>query len=62
MSSYRRPRHPGATVFLTVNLADRTSDLLARAVAALRLAVMRTRAKRPVTPGDRGQVPVRTVV
>ncbi|EAQ05957.1 REP-associated tyrosine transposase [Yoonia vestfoldensis] len=47
MSCYRRPRLPGATLFFTVALADRTSDLLVREVAALRWAVMRTRAERP---------------
>jgi putative transposase len=34
-------------LFFTVALADRTSDLLVREVAALRWAVMRTRAERP---------------
>ncbi len=47
MSCYRRPRLPGATVFFTVNLADRSSSLLLHEVAALRLAVMQTRAQRP---------------
>ena len=47
MSCYRRPRLPGATVFFTVNLADRASSLLLHEVAALRLAVMQTRAQRP---------------
>lgn len=47
MSSYRRPRIPGACIFFTVNLADRRSDLLIREVAALRDAVGRTRAERP---------------
>ena len=45
MSCYRRPRLPGATVFFTVNLADRASSLLLHEVAALRLAVMQTRAQ-----------------
>ncbi|MBR2573886.1 MAG: transposase [Loktanella sp.] len=47
MSCYRRPRLPGATVFFTVNLADRSSGLLLQEVASLRLAVMQTRAQRP---------------
>lgn len=47
MSHYRRPRRPGATVFFTVNLADRSSDLLVREVAVLRQAVAQTRAARP---------------
>jgi putative transposase len=47
MSRYRRPKRLGATVFFTVVLADRASDLLVREVAALRLAVMQTRAERP---------------
>jgi len=47
MSNYRRPKHPGATVFFTVNLADRTSGLLVREIGALRQAVAQTRAARP---------------
>lgn len=47
MSSYRRPRRAGATVFFTVNLADRSSDLLLREIAILRQAVAQTRAARP---------------
>ena len=47
MSRYRRPCRPGATVFFTVNLADRTSDLLVREIATLRRAVVQTRAARP---------------
>ena len=47
MSSYLRPRIPGATVFFTVNLADRGSDLLVREVGALRTAVAVTRRERP---------------
>lgn len=46
MSCYRRPCLPGATVFFTVNLADRASSLLVQEVAALRLAVMQTQAER----------------
>lgn len=47
MSCYLRPRIPGATVFFTVALADRGSDLLVREVALLRAAVRLTRAERP---------------
>ena len=39
MSNYRRPRVPGATVFLTLCLAERGSDLLVRQIGALRGAV-----------------------
>ncbi len=47
MSRYIRPQRPGASVFFTVVLADRGSDLLLREVAALRAAVRLTRAERP---------------
>jgi putative transposase len=47
MSRYVRPRIPGATIFFTVALADRRSDLLIREVDRLRDAVSRTRAERP---------------
>ncbi len=47
MSKYRRPRRPGATVFFTVNLADRSSDLLVREIATLRKAVAQTQTERP---------------
>ncbi len=47
MSNYIRPRVPGATVFFTVTLAARGSDLLVREVETLRRAVRVTRAKRP---------------
>jgi putative transposase len=47
MSRYLRPRVPGATVFFTVALADRTSDALTRHVDALRTAVRATRTERP---------------
>lgn len=47
MSSYRRPKRPGATVFFTVNLADRSSGLLVRQIGILRDAVRQTRAERP---------------
>lgn len=47
MSNYIRPRQPGATVFFTVALAGRGSDLLTREVEVLREAVRTTRAERP---------------
>ena len=42
MSDYIRPRTSGATIFFTVNLANRSSDLLVREVDGLRDAFMRT--------------------
>ncbi len=42
MSNYIRPRLSGATIFFTVNLVNRTSDLLVREVGGLRDAFMRT--------------------
>lgn len=47
MSDYLRPRAPGASVFFTVALAGRGSDLLVREVGRLRAAVAVTRAERP---------------
>ena len=47
MPNYRGPRITGASIFFTVALADRNSDLLARQIDALRDAVARTRAERP---------------
>lgn len=47
MSRYIRPSIPGASVFFTVTLADRTSDTLVREVVALRNAVRLTRTERP---------------
>ncbi len=47
MPTYRRPRVPGATVFFTVALAGRGSDLLVREIGLLRAAVRATRAERP---------------
>jgi putative transposase len=47
MLNYLRPKVPGATVFFTVALAMRGSDLLVREVEALRHAVRLTRAVRP---------------
>lgn len=40
---YRRAFHPGATYFFTVNLADRTSDLLTKNLDLLRDVVRRVR-------------------
>ena len=47
MSRYLRPHAPGATVFFTVALAARGSDLLVREISRLREAVAATRAERP---------------
>jgi putative transposase len=47
MSQYLRPRRPGATVFFTVALGDRASDLLVREIETLRKAVQSTRSERP---------------
>jgi putative transposase len=47
MSSYRRPRVSGATVFFTVALAERGSDPLVRESGLLRGAVRATQAERP---------------
>jgi REP element-mobilizing transposase RayT len=47
MSSYRRPPVTGATVFFTVALAQRGSDLLRGEVALLRQAVRQTKVERP---------------
>lgn len=47
MSNYRRPRRSGATIFFTVTLADRSSDLLTRRIDLLRCAVARVKASRP---------------
>jgi putative transposase len=46
MANYTRPRTSGATIFFTVNLANRTSDLLVQEVDKLRDAFMRTLADR----------------
>jgi len=53
MSRYIRPHRPGATVFFTVALATRGSDVLERQIETLRQAVRVTRAERPFrsTPG-----------
>jgi putative transposase len=47
MTAYRRNRVPGATYFFTVNLADRTTDLLTREIQTLRNATQKIRAKHP---------------
>ncbi|MCU1715851.1 REP-associated tyrosine transposase [Pseudomonas sp. 5P_3.1_Bac2] len=47
MPNYRRARVPGATYFFTVNLHDRTSDLLVREIDLLRATVRATRARYP---------------
>ena len=47
MSNYIRPHIPGATVFFTLALAQRGSDLLVTKVEALRHAVRVTKAERP---------------
>lgn len=47
MSRYIRPRRNGASIFFTVNLADRGSNLLTREVACLREAVHKTLMERP---------------
>ena len=47
MSAYLRPRVPGASVFFTVNLADRSARTLVERVDALREAVQVTKAERP---------------
>lgn len=47
MSSYIRPRIGGASIFFTVALAHRGSDLLVREIGTLRRAVADTRRERP---------------
>ncbi len=47
MPNYRRPKVTGATVFFTVTLADRQSDLLIREIGLLRAAVRATKVERP---------------
>ncbi len=44
MSNYIRPKVNGASIFFTVNLAERGSDLLVREIACLRDAVRSVRA------------------
>ena len=47
MPNYLRPGTHGATIFFTVNLASRGSDLLVREIVALRTAFHRTLLDRP---------------
>lgn len=47
MSNYIRPKQGGATVFFTVALAVRGTDILTRDIEALRQAVRVTRSERP---------------
>ena len=47
MSAYIRPKIPGASVFFTVNLADRSARTLVEHVEVLREVVRVTRAERP---------------
>ena len=47
MSNYIRPKRPGATVFFSVNLAERGSHLLVDEIARLRAAVRQTKSERP---------------
>jgi putative transposase len=47
MPVYLRPRRPGAVVFFTVTLLDRSSRLLVEEVDRLREAVRVTRSERP---------------
>ena len=47
MPNYRRARVPGATYFFTVNLRDRSSNLLIREIELLRETVRATRLRHP---------------
>ena len=47
MSNYFRPNFPGATLFFTVTLAARGTDLLSSEIDTLRRAVRETLAERP---------------
>lgn len=47
MSNYIRTKRPGATLFFTVRLADRNSDLLIRHIARLRNSMRLTRERYP---------------
>lgn len=47
MPKYIRPKMSGATVFFTVALGDRASDLLVREIDRLRAIVAQTMARRP---------------
>jgi len=44
---YRRANIPGATYFFTVNLADRSSNLLTEQIGSLRNAVQKVRQSHP---------------
>jgi len=48
MSNYIRPRIAGATIYFTVRLRHRRSDLLLREITQLRTAVRQTLIERPV--------------
>ena len=47
MPNYIRPKVTGATIFFTVNLADRSSSMLTDRIDDLRNAVRMTRTERP---------------
>jgi putative transposase len=47
MPEYRRNRVPGGTIFFTVNLLDRRSDVLVTRIDILRDAVRRVRTRAP---------------
>ena len=47
MSTYLRPRAPGAAIFFTVNLAHRGTSLLTEQIGLLRDAIQQTKAARP---------------
>lgn len=47
MANYIRPRISGASIFFTVNLADRSSCVLVDHIAFLRMAVRQTKTERP---------------
>jgi putative transposase len=46
---YRRSKTPGGTYFFTVNLADRTSDLLVQKIEVLRQVIRSVRHRHPFT-------------
>lgn len=47
MSNYLRPKKPGPTIFFSINLAQRGSDLLVREIDLLRAAFRQTLQERP---------------
>jgi len=57
MSNYIRPKVPGASVFFTVNLAQRGGNLLVREIDLLRKAVRRVREERTVVVEAWGVMP-----